>query len=186
MWIAAFFGNTEGGFMHFESAAENMTKSLVTITFDQPIEEAYAMMQQWGVRHLPVRDNEGKIVGILADSDIYRAMNPARPGFGEGLTVGDYMSWPAITIDESMGVSDVAEAMITEKVGAFLVTKDGGEPTGIVTTEDLLRVLQRVLDETAGENAKAETGGERGASLSALPYSPVVREAMRELQSVGL
>ena len=171
--------------MHFdhipESAAENMTKSMVTITFDQPIAEAHAMMQQWGVRHLPVRDNEGLIVGILADCDIYRAMNPSRPGFDDAQTVGDYMSWPAISIDESMSLSDVAETMITEKVSAFLVTKDGGEPTGIITNEDLLRVLQRVL----GGDRRESQSADRGAGLAALPYSPVVREAMRELQSVG-
>jgi acetoin utilization protein AcuB len=173
--------------MHFETcAADTMTKSLVTITFEQPITEAYAMMQQWGVRHLPVRDNEGKIVGILADSDIYRAMMPDRPGFAEGQTVADFMSWPAISIDESMGISDVAEAMITEKVSAFLVTKDGGEPTGIVTNEDLLRVLQRILAETTEPATASSDEASATGRLSALPYSPVVREAMRELQSVGL
>jgi predicted transcriptional regulator len=171
--------------MQHENAASNMTRSMVTVSFDKSIEDAYAMMQQWGVRHLPVRDARGKIVGILADSDIYRAMSPRTPPFEPSQTVGDYMSWPAITIDEGTPIAEVAEAMIIEKVSAFLVTKAGGEATGIVTNEDLLRVLQRALDDHRPLNSEAH-GETTVHAVSALPYSPVVREAMRELQSLGI
>ncbi|RZA04835.1 MAG: CBS domain-containing protein [Proteobacteria bacterium] len=171
--------------MQNENAAANMTRSMVTVSYDKSIEEAYAMMQQWGVRHLPVRDARGKIVGILADSDIYRAMSPRTPPFEPSQTVGDYMSWPAITIDEATPIADVAEAMIVEKVSAFLVTKGGAEPSGIVTNEDLLRVLQRALDEHKPMGIQ-ETVDMPSNAVTALPYSPVVREAMRELQSLGI
>lgn len=166
-----------------ESAGAHMTRSMVTISFDQPMDDAYLMMQQWGVRHLPVRDVSNKIVGILADSDIYRAMNPLRAAFEVGQTVGDYMSWPAISIEESTPVSEVAEAMITERVSAFIVTK-AGEPTGIVTTEDLLRVLQKVLEDSPSRAKEGEPAS--AAGLSTIASNPVVREAMRELQSVGI
>lgn len=176
-----------------ERAADTMTRAMVTIHFDQPIEDAYLMMQQWGVRHLPVRDASGKIVGILADSDIFRAMKPTGPGFEAGQTVSDFMSWPALSIDESTPVAEVAEAMLTEKVGALLVTGEAGEPVGIVTTEDLLRVLQRMITQPARESAVAAVGGraasaraEGAPTLSEISLSPVVREAMRELQSVGI
>ncbi|RYZ94058.1 MAG: hypothetical protein EOP11_26930 [Proteobacteria bacterium] len=70
-------------------------------------------------------------------------------------------------------------------MSAFLVTKNGTEPSGIVTNEDLLRVLQRALGER--EALSVSTSQETPANaVSALPYSPVVREAMRELQSLGI
>lgn len=182
-------------------AAESMTRSLVTIRFDRPIEEAYELMEQWRVRHLPVKDQEGHIVGMLADSDVFRAMNPRRPGFAEGLTVADFMSWPVISVTEDTPLSKVAEAMVTEKVSAFLVTSGEGDTVGIVTSEDLLKVLQRVLT-GAHANAEADAGvgtgagaeaaapvgaqGESAPGLRAVPYNPVVQEALRELQSVGL
>lgn len=165
-------------------ASETMSRSLVTIPFDRPIEDAYRLMEQWRVRHLPVTDQEGRIVGMLADADVFRAMNPRRPGFAEGLNVADFMSWPAISVKEDTPLSQVAEAMITEKVSSFLVTREDGETVGIVTSEDLLKVLHKMLSPSDG--AEKSAGQKEAAGLRVIPYNPVVQEALRELQSVGI
>jgi CBS domain-containing protein len=157
-----------------KNASEAMTKKLVTVPWNHAISEAYSLMEERKIRHLPVTDKDGFVVGILSDRDVNRAMNPVRPGFAEGLSVADFMSWPAITVDEGISVADVAEGMVDEKVSAFLVTKDGEEVVGIVTSEDLLKLLRSLLK------------GDRKSTLAALPYTPIVREVMRGLQTVGI
>lgn len=157
------------------TAKDMMTKTLTTIAWNRPMEEASRLMEERRIRHLPVTDQEGLVIGILSDRDVNRAMNPKRPGFMDGVLVGDYMSWPAITVDEKTSVADVAEGMVDEKVSAFLVTRGGAEVVGIVTSEDMLRLLMDVLREP-----------EKKAGLKALPYTPIVREAMRELEAAGI
>lgn len=79
-------------------------------------------MERKNIRHLPVVDDEGFVTGILSDRDVARASSPDRPGFMGGRLVSDFMSWPAITVDQSLPLADVAEGMVDEKVSSFLVT----------------------------------------------------------------
>lgn len=154
--------------------AHAMSPNLVTISAYRPVSEAKDLMEEKGIRHLPVVDSEGFVIGILSDRDVNRAMNPVRPGFMGGMVVSDFMSWPAITVDENMPLAEVAEGMLDEKVSSFLVTRESREVVGIITSDDLLKVLRNLLH-----------GGAK-FTLRNLPYSPVVREALQEIQSVGL
>lgn len=155
---------------------ENMTKTLLTIQWNEPIEKAFEKMEGFRIRHLPVVDQDGFVIGILSDRDVNRAMNPQRPGFEESVVVGDFMSWPAITVDEKATIADVAEGMVDEKVSAFLVTKNGNEVVGIVTSEDLLGYLAKQL----------RKGAKKRPLLESLPYTPVAQEVLRELNAAGL
>jgi acetoin utilization protein AcuB len=159
-----------------ETAGETMTKTLLTIAWNRPMEEANRIMEEQRIRHLPVTDKEGLVIGILSNRDVNRAMNPSRPGFAPDSVVSDFMSWPAITVDENASVHDIAEGMIDEKVSAFLVTRGGAEVVGIVTTEDLLRLLLKMLEERK----------KTAFSIQSIPYTPIVREALREIESAGI
>jgi acetoin utilization protein AcuB len=162
--------------MKKQTTAQAMSRNLITISAYSPIAEAKSLMEEKNIRHLPVVDKEGLVIGILSDRDVNRAMSPVRPGFVGGMRVSDFMSWPAITVDESLPLADVAEGMVDEKVSSFLVTREGREVVGIVTSDDLLRVLRDLL----------KGGKKPSSSLKAIPYTPVVREALNEIQSVGL
>lgn len=162
---------------------DSMTTSLVSIRWDRPVAEAQVLMEENRIRHLPVVDAEGQLTGILSDRDVNRAMSPRRPVFLEGQTVSHFMSWPAMTVDEEAPLADLAEGMVDEKVSAFLVTRGGREVVGIVTSEDLLRLLHSILKPLPSVDGKEKPGS---SLLERLPYSPVVREALREIQSVGI
>ncbi len=154
--------------------AETMTKKVFTVSAAASLEAADALMEEKNIRHLPVVDEAGLVIGIVSNRDIQRAINPNKPGFASNLKVADVMSWPALTVSEDTPIKDVAEGMIDEKVSAFLVTRGENEVAGIVTSEDLLRLLYTILK------------GEKVSTFKTLPYTPVVREALQELQSLGI
>jgi CBS domain-containing protein len=52
-----------------------MTASLITIREDSPITGALSLMRSYNIRHLPVVDGEGKLVGIVSIRDIARALD---------------------------------------------------------------------------------------------------------------
>jgi acetoin utilization protein AcuB len=158
------------------TAAEIMTKKLVTIRWNEGVTQAFSLMEKHRIRHLPVVGDEGLVVGILSENDLSRALNPSRPGFEEEATVAEFMSWPAITVCEKDSLRDIAEGMIREKVSAVLVTENDNEVVGIMTSEDLLRVLVDTLPEP----------GQTGFSFRNLPYTPIVYEALREMSSAGI
>ena len=60
--------------------SEIASTQLVTIDPDQEIEEALRLMAQHQVRRLPVVEEDGRLVGIVAQADVARAGEDAKTG----------------------------------------------------------------------------------------------------------
>jgi CBS domain-containing protein len=153
-----------------------MTKSLVSVRWNLPMAEACKLMEERRLRHLPVMGEDGSLVGILSDRDVKRAMDPRFPAFSQDCLVGDSMSWPVLSVPEEAPILEVVDSMLNRKVSAILVTK-GDVPSGIVTSDDLLRVLRDLL---------LEQGGGRRLRLLDPRYSPYVQEILHEVGSAGI
>lgn len=131
------------------SAQEIMSSKLITIHFEASVAEAHELMTARKIRHLPVVDDDGAVVGLLSDRDVQRAMSPKKStqdfDFDPSFQVKSFMSWPVRAVEEHEPVADVARRMLAEKVSAFLVFSAHQAPVGIVTTDDLLRLLISLL-----------------------------------------
>jgi CBS domain-containing protein len=49
-----------------------MTKNPITIYFDESLEKAIQVMKEKNIRHLPVVNKEGKLIGMISVRDIIR------------------------------------------------------------------------------------------------------------------
>lgn len=137
------------------SASELMSKHLITVRYDAKLEEALVLMQEKSVRHLPVVDDQHRMVGILSDRDLQRAMIPelltgpeVEFRFDSEHQVSHFMSWPVKTVSDQVLIEDIAYLMHKEKISAFVVvsSKDKDQPLGIITTDDLLKLLCSLLE----------------------------------------
>lgn len=129
-----------------------MTKKIITVKVNTPIQAAYEDMKEHGIRHLPVVDVSGKLVGIISDRDMLRAANirmineiEQEMTFNPHHTVEDFMSWPVQTVSEKTSVEDLAKMMIDQKVSAYVVSGPNQYIKGIITTDDLLQYLIEML-----------------------------------------
>lgn len=127
---------------------EIMTENLITVKANAPITEAFTLMKEKSVRHLPVVDDRKKVVGILSDRDVQRAMQVTKVNnfqqevhLDAAILVEDFMSWPVYVVSEATSIMKVAEEMLDQKVSAFLVEDSYGRIMGIITTDDMLKVL---------------------------------------------
>lgn len=140
-----------------------MSKHLVTVGYEDNLESAYEKMQKRKIRHLAVVDDLGAVIGVISDRDIQRAMKPRKNKleieytFSPKHRVKDYMSFPALHVPFDMDVEEIVTKMLKDKVSAFLVV-DRNAPVGIVTTDDLLRLLASYLRKDESENAKFSVG----------------------------
>ncbi len=126
---------------------DHMTRKLITVTQGATAAEAYRLMTNYWIRHLPVLDeNEEFIVGMLSERDLLRSPSAETP-------VENLMSTPLKVFEIDTPIKSVVDAMIEEKVSAFLITKNE-EVVGIVTSEDMLILLDQLLkkDETISWN----------------------------------
>jgi CBS domain-containing protein len=155
---------------------QNMTKSLVSVRWDCSMQEAARLMQEKNIRHLPVVDQEGNLSGILSDRDVKRAMDPHFPGFAKGTVAGDFMNWPVVSVEQNTPLAKAVKMMWEEKISALLVTR-GGAVVGIITSEDMLRVLYDLL---------LHEGKDGKLGILDFTYDPIYREMVRTAGSVGI
>lgn len=151
------------------STSEIMSKHLITVHVEDSMRKAYQLMLEHKIGHLPVTDETAHVVGILSDRDVKRAMLPksgleeaawedSSTEFNPEHKVYDFMSWPVKTIDENCPVLDVVRIMMENKISAMIVVSNQTHgvdyPRGIVTTEDLLKLLASLL--SSGASGKVQ------------------------------
>ena len=139
-----------------------MSSKLVTINAADAMTNAYKLMHEKKIRHLPVVDERNAVVGILSDRDIQRAMQVTKVNnfaqnvhLDSSLRVEEFMSWPVYVVSEDTTVNRVAEKMLGQKVSAFLVQDMKGKIKGIITTDDLLKLFleQQTKQDSLGMKA---------------------------------
>lgn len=136
-------------------ANQVMSRDVVKVGWDLPLSDAYQTMQSKRIRHLPVMDSGGRVIGIVSDRDLNRAMQPLEGNevptefdfkFATQGRVVDVMSSPVLCVPEHLSLREVAKLMIEEKKSALIVVNYAEIPVGIVTTDDLLRFLMSMLE----------------------------------------
>jgi len=129
-----------------------MTKKLITVKAETPMQKAYEVMKKNNIRHLPVIDMNGRLVGMISDRDLKLATYIKKVTeietelkFDPKDMVEDYMNWPVQTVDEKTPLDQVAQMMVDEKVSALIVNAPNHYMKGIITTDDLLLYLVEIL-----------------------------------------
>jgi len=113
----------------------------------EPLLEAVALMAERGFRHVPVTDEEGRLVGMISDRDVRTAIGDPAEALRselvevEELRVSGVMTSPAESVPEDAPLSAVAERLAHASIGALPVVDRNGRVTGIVSYVDVVRVL---------------------------------------------
>jgi acetoin utilization protein AcuB len=121
--------------------AAYMTRSPLTIGFDQPLAAASRLMHEHRIRHLPVLKG-GQLVGMVTQRDL-RLIESLRDVDPETVTVEEAMTPEPYAIAPDTPLERVAAEMADHKYGATIVV-DGGEVVGVFTTVDALRALREL------------------------------------------
>ncbi|MGW7533830.1 CBS domain-containing protein [Amycolatopsis sp. NPDC054798] len=108
-------------------------------------DEAAEILAERGFPALPVVDDDGRLVGILAQADLGRGRAPERRGRRPGAietTVGAVMTSPAAGMPPGAHLSELCRALVDAKAQAMPIVEDS-RVVGIVTRGDVVRVLAR-------------------------------------------
>jgi acetoin utilization protein AcuB len=129
---------------------EMMQKNPITIHPEASFYEALALIRDKGIRHLPVVDKNGHLVGILTDGDI----REAAPSDATSLSVHElqyllgklkvsaFMTPKSkmITISSDTIIEEAVQLMHDHKIGCLPVV-DGDNLAGLITETDALALL---------------------------------------------
>ncbi len=124
----------------FLTVADLMVTAVVTIRASELASAARSDMEVGAFRHLPVLDERGRLVGILSDRDLLRALS--RP---KETLVAEIMTRAPVTVRPEGAAHIAATIMVDRKIGCVPVVADDGQLIGLLTETDFLDVARRAL-----------------------------------------
>ncbi len=134
-------------------AAELMTPDPRTIGVNAPIGEVYDVLRELDVRHLPVVNDDGDLVGIVSDRDLAGREVASLPS--SAARVADVMSGGVIAVDPETDIHDVIERMLENRIGAIPVVNGESKVVGIISYVDVLRSFDRVVEGAVEERHRS-------------------------------
>jgi acetoin utilization protein AcuB len=177
---------------------DRMTPNPICGSPDMPVTEAQEIMQANNIRHLPIVDTEGKLVGLLTQRSLPQAIPSDARKFSPfvvnyalaRIKVRNVMLKDVITISEDIALEEAARIMADRKIGCLPVMRDG-ELVGIISDNDLFNIMVNLLGarrpgvrvtvlqpDRAGEVARISSAiAERGGYLSVFVTYPTADPA---------
>jgi len=116
-----------------------MTTNVKTLREDDSLTSADWEMVVGEIRHLPVVDGDGRVVGMVSDRDVLRSAGLHR------VSIGRIMSRDLRTGTPTTPALDAAVQLLASKRGALPVIDATGRLLGIVTTTDFVELARRAL-----------------------------------------
>ena len=138
-----------------------MTRQVVSIPKDIGVREAFFLMKEHSIRHLPIVDDSKQLIGIISDREL------RRPNWVDEAQDISHVYY----LDNSMHVSDVmitdvhvlhtydtlnkaVSLLLKKNIGAAPVLDKTGTVVGMLSAIDLLRALSHMIKEQKKEKKK--------------------------------
>ncbi|MCB1647454.1 MAG: CBS domain-containing protein [Pseudomonadales bacterium] len=133
------------------TVAEIMTTDVQTLPSTALLAEVYQLMQQRNFRHVPIVDDDDKLLGLVSYTDVMAATPP--PGSTGGadkhysaVTAADVMHTGLETTLPSASARLAARTMESMKIGCLPVLKEG-RLAGIITDTDFVAVAINLMEQ---------------------------------------
>jgi acetoin utilization protein AcuB len=134
--------------------SRSMIKEVITISRKTSVLDAQKIMKANRVRHLPVVEEDGRLVGIVTDRDL-RSVYPSIKLPPEEqkkelqrlheYTIEDIMTREVVSIAPTSTIQDALLLIEKTRVGAFPVVDECGILIGIISVRDLLGAFIKVM-----------------------------------------
>lgn len=112
-----------------------MTREVVTARPDDPITRAAEIFAERNFDHLPIVDDEGKVIGIVTSWDIAVSVGKGK------LKISEIMTRKVVVAREDEPVEAVARRLQNFQISGVPVVDANGRLKGIVTTDDISKLV---------------------------------------------
>jgi CBS domain-containing protein len=146
----------------YRTVGQFMSTDLFTVNPDDLIDLAASVMDWRHIRHVPVEDVEGRLVGLVTHRGLLRMMISRAESDIKPITVREIMVKNLVTVSPSTSSLEAMDIMRRDRVGCVPVV-DGDQLVGIVTSYDFLdataKLFQQHLAPTKAPKSQAQSAG---------------------------
>jgi len=131
----------------YQTVGQFMSTDLFTVRADDLVDLAASVMEWRHVRHVPVEDNDGRLVGLVTHRALLHLFSHGRQTEEQKpLTVRDIMKIDPLTVSSSTPTLAALDLMQSNRVGCLPVVDDG-QLVGILTSYDFLAGAAKLFRE---------------------------------------
>ena len=130
----------------YKTVEQFMAVDLFTVRPADVLDLAASLMHWRHVRHVPVEDDAGRLIGIVSHRDLIELMAAGKCGNSTGITVKDVMRTDIVTVTPETPTLDALELMRDKNIGCLPVVQNE-RLVGIITAHDFLTVSTKLLEE---------------------------------------
>ena len=137
----------EGASNLMHKVSEIMTTGVVSLKQTDDLHQARMLLKEYGIRHLPVLDEDGMFTGLLTQRDILNLAFKVVENYGfsklksreQRTLVKDVMDTDCITIKSTADLRTAGEFFVEHKHSCLPVVDDG-KLVGILTSVDFVKL----------------------------------------------
>lgn len=129
------------------TVADLMTTALITMRPGDSVGAADLEMKFAAIRHIPVVDERNRLVGMVSNRDILRALGKSSQ---DRIVIGEIMARRLHMVAQDALAHVASQLILQHKIGAVPVLGDDQQLVGLVTETDFVR------------HAHEQLGGEQG------------------------
>ena len=137
----------------YRTVGQFMSTDLFTVQPDDLIDLAASVMDWRHIRHVPVEDGEGRLIGLVTHRALLRLLSKGTHEQDSPITVREIMVTNPITVSPGTPTLEAMEIMRENRVGCLPVV-EGDELVGIVTSYDFLEASARLFQQHLAEPAE--------------------------------
>ena len=154
-WPLAGAGGTPGDWAEgYRTVGQFMSTDLFTVRPDDLVDLAASVMDWRHIRHVPVEDKRGRLVGLITHRDVLRLLARGLAVRGGAVAVREIMKADPVSVSPSTDTLEAVRLMRERGVGCLPVV-EGGTLVGIVTAKDFLEASARLFEERLTSGASA-------------------------------
>jgi CBS domain-containing protein len=137
----------------YRTVGQFMSTDLFTVKPDDLIDFAASMMDWRHIRHVPVEDMEGRLVGLVTHRGLLRLLTSGANRDTKPITVREIMVQNPVTVSPSTSSLDAMQIMRDRGMGCLPVV-EGDQLVGIVTSFDFLEASAKLFQQHLKEPAE--------------------------------
>ena len=151
-WDLADTGEFEGWKDSYATVGQFMTTDLFTVHPEDVVDLAASLMDWRHIRHVPVEDNDGNLVGLVSHRQLLRMVGKGMRGDDSApVAVKDIMITDLVSVTPTTPTLQAIDHMRDHRIGSLPVVEDG-RLVGIITERDLIRVSAMLFEQQLREN----------------------------------
>ena len=165
-----------------------MTKKVFTVSADDFLSDAIALMKEKNIKHLPIMKND-RLKGIVSDRDI-KEYTPSKATCLDvyelhyllaNTKIKDVMRTKVITTTPGAPIEEAAMTMLDQNTGCLPVL-DNGNLVGIISDKDIFRALVDITGVRHGGHRVCVTIEDRAGSIREV--ADIIRRHHFRLQGI--